>query len=118
MADPKEPNVPTDHEPTTARAETAPDAAVATPATRGGPKPLKLQLPVVVGNRYKLLEARGGGGMAKVYRAFDLTLERDVAVKIINPELRNDPEFDARFQREARVASQLADPHIIVVHDF
>src|SRR5439155_1641806 len=58
------------------------------------------------------------GGMAKVYRAFDATLEREVAVKLINPELRNDPEFDARFAREARIASQLADPHIVVVHDF
>ena len=45
--------------------------------------------------------------MAKVYRGFDLTLEREVAVKLINPELRNEPEFDARFQREARIASQL-----------
>src|SRR5262249_12021887 len=43
---------------------------------------------------------------------------REVAVKLINAELRADPEFDARFQREARIASQLADPHIIVVHDF
>jgi eukaryotic-like serine/threonine-protein kinase len=56
--------------------------------------------------------------MAKVYRGFDLTLERTVAVKLINPELRSEPEFDARFQREARIASQLADPHIVVVHDF
>jgi tRNA A-37 threonylcarbamoyl transferase component Bud32 len=78
----------------------------------------ELQLPVVVGNRYRLLEKRGGGGMAKVYRASDLTLEREVAVKLINPELRTEPEFDARFQREARIASQLADPHIVVVHDF
>jgi tRNA A-37 threonylcarbamoyl transferase component Bud32 len=77
-----------------------------------------LALPVTVGNRYKLTEARGGGGMAKVYRATDLTLEREVAVKLINPELRLDPEFDARFQREARIASQLSDPHIVVVHDF
>src|SRR4029077_4375631 len=77
-----------------------------------------LTLPAVIGNRYKLTEARGGGGMAKVYRATDQTLEREVAVKLINPELRLDPEFDARFQREARIASQLADPHIVVVHDF
>jgi serine/threonine protein kinase len=47
-----------------------------------------------------------------------VTLEREVAVKLINPELRSEPEFDARFQREARIASQLADPHIVVVHDF
>ena len=86
----------------------------------GGQQPAKgeIPLPAVVGNRYKLFEMRGGGGMAKVYRAFDLTLERDVAVKIINPELRDDPEFDERFKREARIASQLADPHIVVVHDF
>jgi len=77
-----------------------------------------LALPVVIGNRYRLVEVRGGGGMAKVYRAVDLTLERDVAVKLINPELRQEPEFDARFQREARIASQLSDPHIVVVHDF
>jgi serine/threonine-protein kinase len=56
--------------------------------------------------------------MARVYRGVDTTLERDVAVKLINPELRAEPEFDARFQREARIASQLSDPHIVVVHDF
>jgi serine/threonine-protein kinase len=56
--------------------------------------------------------------MARVYRATDLTLDRDVAVKLINPQLRTEPEFDARFQREAKIASQLSDPHIVVVHDF
>ncbi len=56
--------------------------------------------------------------MAKVYKAIDITLEREVAVKLINPDLRSEPEFDARFQREARIASQLHDPHIVVVHDF
>jgi hypothetical protein len=73
---------------------------------------------MVVGGRYRLTELRGGGGMAKVYRAVDITLEREVAVKLINPDLRNEAEFDARFQREARIASQLSDPHIVVVHDF
>jgi serine/threonine-protein kinase len=94
-------------------------------ATAASPTPtgsrtsaMHLDLPVVVGNRYRLTEARGGGGMARVYRAVDTTLEREVAVKLINPELRTEPEFDARFQREARIASQLADPHIVVVHDF
>src|SRR5205085_4552664 len=85
----------------------------------GGRPPVRaLELPVVVGSRYRLVELRGGGGMAKVYKAVDVTLEREVAVKLINPELRSEPEFDARFQREARIASQLADPHIVVVHDF
>jgi serine/threonine protein kinase len=78
----------------------------------------QLQLPLLVGTRYRIEEMRGGGGMAKVYRGVDLTLQREVAVKLINPELRAEPEFDARFQHEARIASQLGDPHIVVVHDF
>jgi tRNA A-37 threonylcarbamoyl transferase component Bud32 len=82
------------------------------------PKSKEIELPIMVGGRYRLTELRGGGGMAKVYRGVDVTLEREVAVKLINPELRNETEFDQRFQREARIASQLSDPHIIVVHDF
>jgi tRNA A-37 threonylcarbamoyl transferase component Bud32 len=97
--------------------ETASVTGVKTP-TGTQPKSKELELPLVIGERYRLVEARGGGGMAKVYRAVDLTLEREVAVKLINPELRTEPEFDARFQREARIASQLSDPHIVVVHDF
>jgi serine/threonine-protein kinase len=92
--------------------------AVQTPTSSRRAKPDLLPLPAVVGGRYRLTEFRGGGGMARVYRAVDTTLEREVAVKLINPDLRADPEFDARFQREARIASQLADPHIVVVHDF
>ncbi|HYV34226.1 MAG TPA: serine/threonine-protein kinase [Gemmataceae bacterium] len=118
MTTPKNGNIPQRTDDLTTHAETAPDAAVPTPARKSGPQSYNVQLPVVVGNRYKLLEIRGGGGMAKVYRATDQTLERDVAVKLINPDLRDDPEFDARFQREAKIASQLSDPHIVVVHDF
>ena len=89
------------------------------PTTAGDrPASVEIALPVVVGGRYRLEEKRGGGGMAKVYRAVDVTLEREVAVKLINQELRKEDEFDARFQREARIASQLADPHIVVVHDY
>lgn len=89
----------------------------------GAATPTRITLPAVamatmIGGRYRIEELRGGGGMAQVFRAVDTTLERDVAVKLINPSLRDDPEFDARFQREARIASQLTDPHIVVVHDF
>ena len=97
--------------------ETSAQATVPTPSGER-PKSAEIELPVVVGGRYRLEEKRGGGGMAKVYRAVDVTLERDVAVKLINQELRQEEEFDARFQREARIASQLADPHIVVVHDY
>ncbi len=94
-------------------------AGLSTPSNPNAPvKSPQLKLPVVVGNRYRLTEFRGGGGMARVYQGLDITLEREVAVKLINPELRAEPEFDTRFQREARIASQLHDPHIVVVHDY
>src|SRR5438067_295164 len=82
------------------------------------PAPIALLPGTLVGGRYRLEDLRGGGGMAQVYRAFDLTLGRTVAVKLITPKLRTEPQFDARFQREARLVSQLADPHVVVVHDF
>jgi hypothetical protein len=97
--------------------DTAAASGSRTPTSRPQ-RAAELVLPITLGQRYRLEELRGDGGMARVYRAVDLTLERDVAVKLIDPNLREDPEFDGRFQREARIASQLADPHIVVVHDF
>jgi serine/threonine-protein kinase len=97
--------------------ETAAVSTVLTPTGQGS-KSREIALPTVVGGRYRLVEYRGGGGMAKVYKGIDQTLQREVAVKLINPELRVENEFDARFEREARIASQLSDPHIVVVHDF
>jgi serine/threonine-protein kinase len=97
--------------------DTAAMKPILTPVTRP-PASTDIKLPVLVGGRYQLLELRGGGGMAKVYRATDTNLEREVAVKLINPELRAETEFDTRFQREAKIASQLHDPHIVTVHDF
>ncbi len=98
--------------------ETAAATVNRTPTEKSAAQTKQLELPLLLGNRYRLVEARGGGGMAKVYRAIDVTLEREVAVKLINQELREEAEFDTRFQREARIASQLSDPHIVVVHDF
>src|SRR5436190_7747794 len=95
--------------------ETAATQNVKTPVARPGVP--DIPLPVVVGGRYRLEEMRGGGGMAKVYRATDLTLERPVAVKLMNPELRSEAGFDERFRREAKLVGQLADPHIVTVHD-
>src|SRR5262245_13687153 len=98
--------------------ETGATQADSTPTGGRRPPSRELTLPVVVGTRYRLEEVRGGGGMAKVYKATDVTLEREVAVKLISSELRNEAEFDQRFQREAKIARQLADPPIVVVHDF
>lgn len=119
------PNCGQDHETTvrfcpsdgTPLGDTLPRPASSTPTSLAAAQS-QVTLPILVGARYELMELRGGGGMAKVYKATDLTLERIVAVKLINPELRADPEFDTRFHREARIASQLADPNIVVVHDF
>src|SRR5262245_37040791 len=68
------------------------DTAASARTPTGGKRPASRQLPLptVVGQRYKLTEFRGGGGMATVYRATDMTLEREVAVKLINPDLRSE----------------------------
>ncbi len=69
-------------------------------------------------NRYHLLEPLGSGGMAQVYRARDLMLERFVAIKVLRPDFSSDPEFQVRFRQEARAAANLSHPNIVTVHDF
>jgi len=72
---------------------------------------------VVLADRYKLSERLGRGGMAEVRRAFDLRLERTVAVKRLRVELAADPSFQKRFQREAHAAASLNHPGIAAVYD-
>lgn len=112
---------PHDGTPLTETAATRPTGTRTAP-TAAAPEPARpaaaLTLPLLIAGRYRLEELRGGGGMARVYRATDTHLHRSVAVKLMTPELRAEAEFDARFEREARIASGLADPHIVVVHDF
>ena len=74
--------------------------------------------PIVLNNRYRLEERLGSGGMAVVYRAYDLTLERTVAIKILRKDYSNDPEFRERFHLEAKAAANLSHPNIVTVHDF
>jgi hypothetical protein len=68
--------------------------------------------------RYRLDAVVGRGGMAIVWRATDLQLERDVAIKIISDVLASDPPFVARFEREARLAAALNHPNLVKVFDF
>ena len=71
-----------------------------------------------IGNRYKIESILGRGGMSSVYKAQDPNLKRTVAVKIIHNHLTDNPEFVARFEREAAVIAQLRHNNIVQVHDF
>ncbi len=72
----------------------------------------------LLGNRYQLLQTIGRGGMATVYLARDLMLERPVAVKLLKQDLSTNPSFRKRFQQEAKAAANLSHPNIVTVHDF
>ncbi|ULT58542.1 Stk1 family PASTA domain-containing Ser/Thr kinase [Neobacillus drentensis] len=67
--------------------------------------------------RYKILDMIGGGGMANVYLAHDMILDRDVAVKMLRLDFANDEEFIRRFRREAQSATSLAHPNIVSIYD-
>ncbi len=72
----------------------------------------------LLNNRYQLLEQIGKGGMAIVFRARDLMLERYVAVKVLREDYSRDSAFQERFRQEARAAANLSHPNIVTVHDF
>jgi serine/threonine-protein kinase len=72
----------------------------------------------LLNNRYQLIESLGVGGMAEVYRARDLMLERFVAIKILRDEHASEPDFQERFRQEAKAAANLSHPNIVTIHDF
>ena len=65
---------------------------------------------------YQVAELLGAGGMGQVYRARDVILNRDVAIKVLLPAVANDPDRLARFSREAQVLASLNHPHIAQIH--
>ncbi len=67
---------------------------------------------------YEIVAPIGAGGMGEVYRAHDMRLGRDVAIKVLAPHLAATPEVRARFEREARTISQLNHPHICALYDI
>ena len=71
----------------------------------------------VVDGRYQVRARLARGGMATVYEALDLRLDRIVALKVMHRHLAEDPDFVGRFQREARAAARLTHPHVVGVYD-
>ena len=67
--------------------------------------------------RFEILGPLGAGAMGDVYRARDLQLQRDVAIKVLPPLFSRDPDRRRRFEREARAAAGLNEPNVIAVHD-
>ena len=74
--------------------------------------------PRLYSNRYRVTHLIARGGMAMVYRAEDELLSRAVALKILYPELSEDPSFVERFRREAQAAANLSHPNIVPVFDW
>ena len=82
--------------------------------------PLALTLPVerTIEGRYRLDKVLGKGGVAIVYRATDLRLNRTIAVKVLARSVMDSPDASRRFEREARMLAKLAHPRIVTIHDF
>src|SRR5690242_3464195 len=87
------------------------------PAERDEPRGFRAVEPGATLGRYVLDAELGQGGMATVYRARDVELRREVAVKILFPHLAKKREVVRRFSREARAAAGLEHPHILRVYD-
>lgn len=71
----------------------------------------------ILAERYQILELIGGGGMADVYKALDMLLDRQVAVKVLRSQFTHDEEFVRKFRREAQAAAKLSHPNIVNIYD-
>lgn len=78
-------------------------------------------MPILPGENvgpYRIIEQLGSGGMATVFKAYHASLDRYVAIKVLHPAFKQDPQFFERFKREARIVANLEHPNIIPVYDF
>ena len=67
---------------------------------------------------YRIIEQLGQGGMATVFKAYHAALDRYVAIKVLHPAFKEEPNFLSRFQREARVVAHLDHPNIVPIYDY
>jgi tRNA A-37 threonylcarbamoyl transferase component Bud32 len=67
---------------------------------------------------YRIVDKLGQGGMATVYKAYHASLDRYVAIKVLHPAFKEDPNFLERFKREAKVVASLEHPNIVPIYDF
>src|SRR6478609_11780035 len=79
--------------------------------------PLRARITAALGAQYRIDDEIGRGGMSIVYRAQDLRLNRQVAVKVLPPDLALDQAIRTRFTREAQTSAQLSHPHIVPIYD-
>ncbi len=75
-------------------------------------------LGVTLADRYRLLQPLGFGATARVFLAVDTHLEREVAIKVLHPDLMAQPQVRRRFQAEAQAAAKLRHPHVVAVFDW
>jgi serine/threonine protein kinase len=102
---------------TVAATEALAATAVQTPTPAAQPIGPLEEIPEVLGG-YRVMARLGRGGMGSVYRARQLSLDRDVALKVMAHHLASDPTFVARFCREAYAAAQLIHPNVVQIYDF
>ncbi len=94
------------------------DAHDGVPATEaGGRQPRDRLIGGTLDARYRVERRIGSGGMSIVYLAFDETLERPVAIKVLDSDISRDPNALERFRREARTVAQISHPHVVMVID-
>jgi eukaryotic-like serine/threonine-protein kinase len=77
-----------------------------------------VRIGAVLGNRYRITELLGEGGMGMVYRGERLQLGKPVAIKFLHTPYSRSAKFVARFEREARAMSKLSHPHLVSIHTW
>lgn len=94
------------------------EATVSLCPTDGAALVLVPSVPRVIDDKYRVDQLLGRGGMGGVYRAHDVRLDRDVAIKVVRAELLGHPEARRRFRREAQIVARLQHPSIVSVFDY